>query len=1148
MWTRPKTGRVGGWPPVAHTSTNDACRRIPCARQGILSAVFPELGYKQANSYNSDYCSAVGSHQTSLLTRTLPMSASAWMLTTMLAIGQGEAPKPEKKEFTPPVGAFRLRSLGPSVTSGRIAALAVNPKNRAHFYAAVASGGVWKTTNSGTTWTPIFDGEGSYSIGAITLDPQDVNTIWVGSGENNSQRSVAYGDGVYKSTDAGRSWQNVGLKKSEHIAKILVHPKNSDVVYVAAQGPLWGAGGERGLYKTADGGKNWERVLHIDDDTGVTDVVMDPRNPDILVAASYQRRRHVWTLVNGGPGSGMHRSIDGGKTWKKITSGLPGAEIGRIGLAMAPSDPDTIYAQVEAAEKAGGIFRSQDLGKTWEKRNPFDSQAQYFCTPTVDPVNRDRLYLMHVVNQVSDDGGATLKTLGDANKHVDSHCIWIDPTDPKYYLCGCDGGVYESVDAASNWVFKANLPVTQFYDIAVDQNPKSGPFYHVYGGTQDNYTLGGPVRTRSRNGIVNADWYVVQGGDGFHCKVDPDDPNIVYAEYQYAGLVRFDRRTGNRVDIRPIAGKGEPPLRWNWDSPLIISPHSSKRLYFAGNKLFKSDDRGDSWVAISPDLTRQLDRDKLKVFGKIQSPEAVSKHVSTSFYGNIVALAESSKKEGLIYIGTDDGLIQITENGGKNWRKIDLIAGVPEGTYVSKLVCSQYEADTVYALFDAHKNADFKPYLMKSTDAGKNWVSVAGNLPERGTVYCLAEDHLNPNLLFCGTEFGLFCTVDGGKKWHPMKNGLPAVQVKDLVIQKQNQDLVVGTFGRGFYVVDDYSALRSLTTEDAVKKDAVLPPDSVYAYVPFSQLGGNGKSFQGAAHYFAENPAYGATFTVTLKETLKTKKQLRKDKEAEAKKANKEIEYPKLDDLRTEAEEEAPSVTLLITDSAGDLMRRVNCPTGEGIHRVTWNLQDAGVNPDGGEGYLALPGKYTAQLYKRHDGKATKLSEPVAFEIKPDPLGSLTPAEYTEIARFNKEVRTVQKQLNAATRTTDELTTKVDQMRKALKLAAKPDDETDARLTTLAEQLRVLARKLNGDGVLAARNENVPDSISSRIGYASNTHDDAITKPTGTANEALKIGKEELGEVVKALRGISETELPPIEKRLDGLGVPWTPGRLPLMK
>ena len=504
---------------------------------------------------------------------------------------------------------------------------------------------------------------------------------------------------------------------------------------------------------------------------------------------------------------------------------------------------------MEGKDKAGGIFRSQDSGITWEKRNPFDAQAQYYSHIVVDPTNADRIYIMNVHIQLSEDGGKTLTSLGGANKHVDNHEIWIDPKNPKYLLVGCDGGVYESHDSGANWHFKSNLPVTQFYDIGVDQNPKSGKFYHVYGGTQDNYTLGGPVRTRSMNGIVNADWYVVQGGDGFHCKVDPEDSNIIYAEYQYAGICRFDRRSGTRVDIRPMPRKGEPQLRWNWDSPFIISPHSRTRLYFAANRLFQSDDRGDTWKAISPDLTRQIDRNKLKVFGKVQSPEAIFKHASTSVYGNIVALAESIKTAGVIAIGTDDGLIQITEDNGKNWKKIETFPGVPDGVYVSKLIASEHDGRTFYACFDNHKNADFKPYILKTTDAGKTWKSISGNLPERGTVYCIAEDHENANLLFCGTEFGLYGSVNGGQTWHRMKNGIPTIQVKDIVIQKHNNDLVVGTFGRGFYVIDDYSALREFIgdagKENLAKPVHIVAPKGVFPYVRSSQLGGSGKAFPG---------------------------------------------------------------------------------------------------------------------------------------------------------------------------------------------------------------------------------------------------------------------------------------------------------------
>jgi photosystem II stability/assembly factor-like uncharacterized protein len=1082
------------------------------------------------------------------------MSAKTLLLTLALAAGQPPvADQKEKKEDqAPPVGAFRARLIGPAVTSGRVVGFAVNPKDRAHFFVAVASGGVWKTTNAGTTWQPVFDGVGSFSIGCVALDPKDPNVVWVGAGENNSQRSVAYGDGIYKSTDGGKTWANVGLKNSEHVGKILIDPRDSNVVYVAAQGPLWGPGGDRGLYKTTDGGKTWNRVLAIDENTGVTDVVLDPRDPDLLIAASYQRRRHVWTLINGGPGSGVHRSTDGGKTWKKLGGGLPGDDVGRIGLAPAPSAPDTIYAVVEAAEKNGGIFRSTDRGLTWEKRNPFDSQAQYYAHAVVDPRDRDRVYVMNVFIQVSDDGGKTLRSLGEGSKHVDNHEIWIDPKDPNYYLVGCDGGVYESHDRGANWHFKSNLPVTQFYDVAADQNPTSGPFYHVYGGTQDNFTLGGPVRTRSQHGITNADWYVVQGGDGFHCKVDPTDPNTVYGEYQYGGLCRYDRRTGNRVEIQPLPRLGEPPLRWNWDSPLVVSSHSPKRLYFAANILFRSDDRGDTWVPVSKDLTRQIDRNKLPVMGKVWDPDAVAKNVSTSFYGNCVALAESPKKEGLLFIGTDDGLIQVTEDGGQAWRKVEKFTGVPEKTYVSKLVASQHDASTVYAAFDNHKNADFKPYLLKSTDAGRTWTAIAGDLPERGTVYALAEDHLNPDLLFCGTEFGLFATTDGGKKWHRMKNGLPTIQVKDLAIQRANNDLVIGTFGRGIYVVDDYAPLRDLTPETLARPAHICPVSDAVLYIPSAQYGGGGKSFQGASFYTADNPPYGATFTIHLKESLKTLKQKRKDAEKEAEKKKQPVPYPSADDLRAEEEEEPPALLLSITEPDGSAVRQMSVASSSGVHRLTWDLREFGTSVAGGEdaggGPRVAPGRYRAELLKREGGKVSPLAGPVEFTVRPDPLTPLKPADYQEIAAFHKKAKDLRKSLAATVGTANDLATKLDHMKKALELVSTPDAAAKATIRELIEKNRVILRALRGDNILAARNENVPLSIAGRANYAVSASDDALARPTATQTQAAEDAGKQLGEQIAKLKEIVEKDLPPLEKRLNELGAPWTPGRLPVLK
>ncbi len=1049
------------------------------------------------------------------------------------------APVQPPAEKAPPVGAFRLRSVGPAVTSGRVVGLAVDPSDRAKYFVAVASGGVWKTVNAGTSWTPVFDNEGSYSIGCVVLDPKNSNVVWVGTGENNSQRSVAYGDGVYKSIDGGRSWTNVGLKQSEHIGKIVIDPRDSNTVYVAAQGPLWGPGGDRGLYKTTDGGKTWNKILAIDENTGVTDIVLDSRNPDILHAASYQRRRHVWTLINGGPGSGVHRSNDGGKTWKKIGGGLPGGELGRIGLAVAPTDPDTLYTIIESADKSGGIFRSTDNGITWSKRNPFDQQAQYYSHLVVDPVNKDRLYVMSVYNQVSDDGGATLRNLGEAGKHVDNHEIWIDPKNPNYYLVGCDGGLYESFDKAATWHFKSNLPVTQFYDIGVDQNPASGPFYHVYGGTQDNYTLGGPVRTRSNHGITNGDWYVVQGGDGFHCKVDPTDSNTVYGEYQYGGLCRYDRKTGNRVDIQPQVGPGETPLRWNWDSPLTISPHAPKRLYFAANRLFRSDDRGDTWKPVSPDLTRQLDRDKLPVMGKVWGPDAVSKHVSTSFYGNCVALAESPKKEGLIFVGTDDGLIQVTEDGGGNWRKIETFPGVPEKTYVSKIVASQHDANVLFASFDNHKNADFKPYLLKSSDAGKTWSAISGDLPERGSVYCLAEDHVNPNLLFCGTEFGLYVTFDSGKKWHRLRNGLPTIQVKDLIIQKANDDLVVGTFGRGIFVIDDYGPLRSVSATPT-KPAEILPVKDTVQYVRNAQFGGGGKAFLGESFYTAENPPYGATFTVRIKESPKTLKQKRKEAERELEKAGKPVPYPTKDELRAEIEEEAATNTLVILDREDNVVSRQSCPTGEGVHRLTWYLREAGVNPDanqGGFGFFVVPGAYKAQIVQSAGGQSKPLGDAVSFLVQPDPLATLSAADYASIAAFNKQVKALQVQLNAVGKAATDAGTKIDAMKKALKIAAKEYPDAEKKLFDLGERLKLVQRALNGDDTLAARNENVPDSIRASVRGAAGAHQSAIAKPTGTQRELLASSAKALADVASALKVLAEKDVPELEKALEAAGV-----------
>ena len=703
---------------------------------------------------------------------------------------------------------LKWRSIGPALTSGRIADFAVNPNKPSEYYVAVASGHVWKTINRGVTFEPVFDNYGSYSIGCVTIDPGNTSVVWIGTGENNHQRVLGYGDGVYKSTDGGKSFKNMGLKESRQIGEILIDPRNSDIVFVAAEGSVWGPGGERGLYKTSDGGKTWKKVLDISENTGVNNVLLDPRNPDVMYASSEQRRRHVFTKIGGGPETAIYKSTNAGENWDKVSSGLPSGDMGGIGMAISPADPDVIYAIIEATE-GGGFYRSSDRGASWQKMSDHAAQGQYYNEIVCDPKNVDKVYSTETFSQVTEDGGKTWRSVGNNKRHVDDHAIWIDPADTKHFLIGGDGGIYESFDGGKEYRYTTNLPVTQFYRVQVDN---ALPFYNIYGGTQDNNSLGGPSRNTT-GGVVNDDWFVTNGGDGFWSQIDPEDPNTVYAEAQYGNMVRYDKRSGEAIEIRPEPKQGENSYKWNWNTPLIISPHSHTRLYCSANKVFRSDDRGNTWQEISEDLSAGLDRETWPVMGKFWSADAVAKNVSTSLYGIVISLDESPVKEDLLYAGTDDGLIRVTEDAGKNWSKGDKFPGVPQNTYVSDVFASRFDENVVFASFDNILRDDFKPYLLKSSDKGKTWTSIAGNLPAKGTVHTIQQDFVNPDLLFVGTEYGLFFSNDGGKAWVQLKSGMPVIPVKDIAIQKREGDLVVATFGRGFYVLDNYSPLRTATKE-----------------------------------------------------------------------------------------------------------------------------------------------------------------------------------------------------------------------------------------------------------------------------------------------------------------------------------------------
>ncbi|MFZ0585750.1 MAG: glycosyl hydrolase [Candidatus Sulfotelmatobacter sp.] len=1067
-----------------------------------------------------------------------------------------EAPAEEKKGgmTADTFSGLKFRLIGPAVASGRVMSIAVNPKDKFEYYVGVASGGVWKTVNDGTTWTPVFDKEGSYSIGWVTLDPNDPAVVWVGTGESNSQRSVSYGDGIYRSDDGGKNWTNLGLKKSEHIGRVVIDPRDSKVVYVAAEGPLWGPGGDRGLYKTVDGGKNWKAVLTISENTGVADVAIDPANPDILYAAAYQRRRHVYTLIDGGPESAIYKSTDAGASWNKLKSGLPTVDMGRIGLAVSPADPNVVYATIEAGDGKGGIFRSDDKGATWERRNEFDLGAMYYARVVADPKNVDRIFVMNVTMRESVDGGKTLHKVEETNHHGDDHAVWIDPDDTKHWIFGSDGGMYETWDDSKNWEFKANLPTVQFYDVAVDN---ALPFYNVCGGTQDNFSWCGPARTRNLNGIVNSDWYVTTGGDGFHSQVDPEDANTVYSESQYGVLVRYDKPTGQELLLQPQEGKGEPPLRWNWDSPVIISPHSHTRIYFAANRLFRSDDRGDTWKEISGDLTRQIDRNKLPVMGRVWEPDAVAKNQSTSFYGNIVALSESPKKEGLIYVGTDDGLIQVTADGGANWTKYEKFAGVPDETYVSRLAASLHDANTVYAAFDNHKNEDFKPYLLRSSDAGKTWTSIAGNLPENGPVLAFAEDTVNANLLFAGTEFGAFFTVDGGSHWVQLKGGLPTIAVRDMVIQARESDLVIATFGRGFYVLDDISALRQIKAESLEQSAALFPVKDSLLYIERHPLGGPKKGFQGDAFYTADNPPYGAVFTAYLKEKLKTKKEKRQDAEKEAAKKNQTLPYPTNDELRAEAEEPKPEVYFVVYDESGAPIRRVEGSIESGFQRAAWDLRYSAPSlgdsteegedfaPAGTLGPLVISGNYSVRVFQKVDGAVTELGGAQNFKVVTDGAAGLSAADRAAQEEFLRKVARLYRAVSGALHTADEVDARLKSIRAALRETPAAEKQLSAAADAIEQTNRGILRVLRGDRELQKLQEPVPSSINDRVEIILEGERFALTKPTQTHIDDYNIAAGEFAGELAKLRTLVEVDLAKLEKDMAAAGAPWTPGQVP---
>jgi photosystem II stability/assembly factor-like uncharacterized protein len=1025
-----------------------------------------------------------------------------------------------------------FRSIGPVIQTGRVQDIAIDPKNPNTWYVAAAFGGLWKTTNRGINFTPIFDNGGSFNLCCIVIDPKNSNILWLGTGENKSQRSAHFGDGVYKSVDAGQTWQRIGLDKSEHIGQILIDPRNSNTVYVAAQGPLFSAGGERGLYKTVDGGTRWERILHVSDDTGVNDVVFDPRNADVIYASTYQRRRHVGQMIGGGPEGGIYKSTDAGKKWTKLTKGLPKDDVGRIALGVDPKNPTRVYAMISAKFPRGGrgvggddggapvaapaaapapaanavdeqgFYRSDDSGASWTRigkqaisagrggggrgagapggrgaATPAAAPAMewyrgggaaYYFEFFVDPHRPDWIWSINTNLNVSKDGGKTWETPNFEDRtgmHVDHHVVRFDPVDPKHILIGNDGGVYETYDEGQTFRFFANLPITQFYRVSVD-NAK--PFYNVCGGTQDNWSSCGPSASANRWGVRTSDWYIVAGGDGFQTRSDPEDPNIVYATSQNGNISRLDLRTGISRSIRPRgvpvstadeggpggpnqapigqraggpgtppsipgvppenqpaaqAGRGsqpappqgrqggavspEPPQgarggeggqqgargggggqqggggrggqgrggggrgggapdpnadRPNWDAPYIISPHNPRRLYWASQFVYRSDDRGDNWTRVSPDLSRNLKWQELPIMGKVWPLDSVAYHESTTALSNVVTIDESPLREGLIWVGTDDGLVQVTEDGGRNWRRIEQFPGVPQYSYVTDVFPSPRDVSTVFVSINNWQRGDYKPYIVKSTDLGRTWINITGDLPDRHDVWSVIQDHVNGNLLFAGTEFGVFTSVDGGQRWVQLKGGMPVIQVRDMAVQKRENDLVLGTFGRGFYILDDYSPLREISPQTLAADASLYPLRDAYIY---NQIGMAPPGTAGigamSGNWIAPNPPYGAVFTYSVNASIA----------------------------------EAEKLVLTISDDAGRQIRRLDLDKSSGLRRIAWNLrgeppttpaggqQGFGGGRGGNQGPLVAPGRYRATINRVAGDKLTPVGEPRSFSVLP---------------------------------------------------------------------------------------------------------------------------------------------------------------------
>ncbi len=795
------------------------------------------------------------------------------------------------------------RCVGPANMSGRISSIAVPEGKPSTLFLGFGTGGVFKSPNAATTWSALFEKQPVATIGAIGLWGKNGDVVWVGTGEANSRNSSSWGRGVFRSNDGGGTWKSMGLEATSTIARIVPHPTDSNTVYVAALGRLWGENPERGVYKTVNGGASWTQVLKVDARTGAVDLVMDPSDPNTLFAAMYARRRRAWSYDDGSATAGIFRTRDGGKSWTRLTAGLP-ARTGRIGLDLYRKNPKEIFAVIASDEggqlgafeeksRSGGVFRSEDGGDHWTRMSAYTPRPFYYGQIRVQPDDDKRVYLLGEDVWISDDGGRTFRGGTTHNLHGDCHAMWIDPANPEHVLMGSDGGLYVSWDRAATWDFINNIAAGEFYNIALDNRDP----YWIYGGLQDNQSWGGPSRTTveaeyfgepsSREGILNDQWFDLGGGDGFHVAVDPKDPEIVYHESQQGYLERVNLSTHRRRNLKPAAREGQAGFRFNWNTPFLISPHDPSVLWMGGNHVFKLLDRGDRWELASPDLSTQ-DPNRMITDGS-----------GAETHCTVVALTESPLAAGTLWAGTDDGRLWVTTDAGAHWTDLaPSLKGVPPGLYVSGIEASHHDARTAYVAIDGHRSDDFHPYLLVTRDLGKTWTPIMGDLPADVPVLVVREGLENPNLLFAGTEFGIRTSVDGGAHWIKVGEGLPTVAVDDIAIHPREHDLVVGTHGRSLWIIDDITPLEHWSSATTAESLSFFPPRGALAFHTMG-LGG----IWGNRMFRAKNPPFGAYFNYYV------------------------------------ASEYEDGVSLTVADSSGKTLRKLTGPGTPGLHRVVWDLQ-----------------------------------------------------------------------------------------------------------------------------------------------------------------------------------------------------------------